>query len=356
MIPRFLVPICAALTMLTATAAAGPDSTAAAPDSAVSAGPKADSASGDSAKVRSPLLAGVLSAVVPGAGQVYNRKYVKGVLFLGAEVGLVAGAITRYQAGEDFAKEIERLDGIYSRLTLPDGGLRPEAFFYTDSTVYDTIRSGGVIVRIDSQTIHIDTTDTATAYRMSADTADFKRERYRRSAVNVGAWALGAYIWSILDAVEKTGYFDNDEKRKPAVAGWLSAIPCLGLGQFYNGKLSKAGMILMVQSSLAVLSYNYNSEMLRCEEELQRMAVASSAEFAADALKNGTFSDEWYSMWRDARRNRNMYLWYSLFFYFYGIFDAVVDANLHDFKARMRLEPDLQVPNKQVGLRLSFDY
>jgi hypothetical protein len=41
--------------------------------------------------------------------------------------------------------------------------------------------------------------------------------------------------------------------------------------------------------------------------------------------------------------NRNMYLWYSIFFYFYSVFDAVVDAYLHDYPDRMKIEPDLTV-------------
>ncbi|NUM76673.1 hypothetical protein HUU40_20095, partial [candidate division KSB1 bacterium] len=36
---------------------------------------------------RSVARAAIFSAVIPGAGQIYNRSYLKGLLFLGAEVG-----------------------------------------------------------------------------------------------------------------------------------------------------------------------------------------------------------------------------------------------------------------------------
>ncbi|MBI3004086.1 MAG: hypothetical protein HYY49_01565, partial [Ignavibacteriales bacterium] len=37
---------------------------------------------------RSPLTAALYSAVIPGAGQVYNESYLEGIGFVGAEIGL----------------------------------------------------------------------------------------------------------------------------------------------------------------------------------------------------------------------------------------------------------------------------
>lgn len=40
---------------------------------------------------RSPALAGLLSAIIPGLGQIYNRQWGKGVAFLAGVVALMLG-------------------------------------------------------------------------------------------------------------------------------------------------------------------------------------------------------------------------------------------------------------------------
>lgn len=42
----------------------------------------------DSSKLKSPILGGVLSAVIPGAGQLYGKNYLKTAIFVAAEAGL----------------------------------------------------------------------------------------------------------------------------------------------------------------------------------------------------------------------------------------------------------------------------
>ena len=42
----------------------------------------------DSNKLKSPMIGGILSAVVPGAGQFYAKSYIKTAIFLAAEAGL----------------------------------------------------------------------------------------------------------------------------------------------------------------------------------------------------------------------------------------------------------------------------
>ncbi|MBN2781414.1 MAG: hypothetical protein JXR21_05580 [Candidatus Marinimicrobia bacterium] len=48
-------------------------------------------------KMKSPGLAIGMSMVFPGAGQMYNGKWVKGLVFLGAETGLGAAAYYYYR-------------------------------------------------------------------------------------------------------------------------------------------------------------------------------------------------------------------------------------------------------------------
>ena len=45
----------------------------------------------DTGRSRSPALAGLLSAIIPGLGQVYNRQWGKGVGFLAGALGLMVG-------------------------------------------------------------------------------------------------------------------------------------------------------------------------------------------------------------------------------------------------------------------------
>ncbi len=49
----------------------------------------------------SPLLAGVLSFAVPGAGAVYNKQYLKAAIYLGIEVAAIAIGVTYDKKGDD---------------------------------------------------------------------------------------------------------------------------------------------------------------------------------------------------------------------------------------------------------------
>ena len=55
----------------------------------------------------------------------------------------------------------------------------------------------------------------------------------------------------------------------------------------------------------------------------------------------------------DYRRRRNSFIWYSLGFYFYNVFDALVDAHLHDFDDRpdISLRPDCESPGLHMSAR-----
>ncbi len=57
---------------------------------------------------RSPILAGAISLVLPGAGQIYNEQYVVGSLWLAGEIGLYLAAFAyagAFTPGEEFAIE-----------------------------------------------------------------------------------------------------------------------------------------------------------------------------------------------------------------------------------------------------------
>jgi TM2 domain-containing membrane protein YozV len=289
-----------------------------------------------------PVLAGALSAVLPGAGQIYDHHYVKGALYLLTEAGLVSYAVVWYGTGSNYNRGIARLDSVYNSFVGANGKLDTSAYREHDSTTH----------------AGIDSTDTVTIYRLCADTARYKRDRRYYIAYQAAAWAAGVYLYAIMDALEKSNRFRNDAPRNPTLAGWLSAVPGLGLGQLYNGKLSKAGMIWMVQWSLGYMALNNQLLLTRCETALRDLTDSRTAAYAAtrqlpspDALAR-----DWDNLRQEAFRKRNTYLWYSLFFYLYGVFDAVVDAHLHDYPRRMRLEPDLAIESGAVGLKLNITY
>ncbi len=56
---------------------------------------------------KSPLLAGILSALVPGAGQVYNGDYWKAAGFVAIEAAAIAGVIMYNKKGDDKTVEFQ---------------------------------------------------------------------------------------------------------------------------------------------------------------------------------------------------------------------------------------------------------
>lgn len=48
------------------------------------------SAESDSSKIKSPVLGAVMSAIIPGSGQIYAKNYLKSAIFIAAEAGLWA--------------------------------------------------------------------------------------------------------------------------------------------------------------------------------------------------------------------------------------------------------------------------
>ena len=99
--------------------------------------------------------------------------------------------------------------------------------------------------------------------------------------------------------------------------------------------------------------YNYNTLMHICEDNLRKINSPTTRESKDQAAKE--LKDNWDSKRNEAFRNRNMWAWYSIGFYFYSIFDAIVDAHLHDAGKKMRLEPDL-LPGKGVGLHYKLTF
>jgi TM2 domain-containing membrane protein YozV len=272
-----------------------------------------------------PAIALTSSIIIPGAGQAYTRHYVKAGLFLVAEAGVGIFGYQQYVWQKERDYNADSVGALAARLG-----------------------SGPVV-----DTMTKDTTYPGIPFQLEADRDRFDAKAFRYNVYQSITWMAGIYYYNALDALQATGIFKNDSKKDPSLAGWLSAIPALGLGQFYNGEAGKAGMIFMTQFNLGFLVINYQMLMKDCEKYELSM-VPGTPQYSVYTA-NG-FNNDWESRRNQAFRNRNMYLWYSLMFYFYGVLDAVVDAHLHDAGVKMKLEPDLVPQNKQVGMTMTVPF
>jgi hypothetical protein len=262
---------------------------------------------------RSPILSGALSAIVPGGGQIYNRRYIKAGAFVALEAIFGSVANFWYQTSQFRESNSDE---------------------YSLAVAYSTNWNDSMMMREKARMLKFDA--------LSA----------RYSMYNALSWMIGGYIYNIFDAVGASGYFDSDTEKSPVRAAWLSAIPGLGLGQLYNGSVSKAGMIMMVQASLGVKAVNEHRLMNRAQYHFEKALTVKDSAGATPVADE--YNQDWESRRSTAFRNRNQYLWYSLFFYVYGILDAVVDAHLHDYQRKMRAYPDL-IPEQQA-FRINVDY
>jgi TM2 domain-containing membrane protein YozV len=281
-------------------------------------------------KSYSPGLALAASLVIPGAGQVYTGHYIKAGLFFVSEIGVGLFGYQRYIYASALKKNADSITAIWK-----------------------TLKDSVAIAKSPLDSTKNDTTDVGFFWKLKADSARFEENDTRNVLFQSLAWMAGIYYYNVLDALQCAGVLRDSSKKNPTVAGWLSAIPGLGLGQIYNGELSKAGMILMTQLNLAYVAFNYQMSMVECEHTEASVDPNNKPEYS---LFSGPQRDRWEYRRSNAFRNRNMFLWYSLAFYFYGILDAVVDAHLHDAPLKMKLEPDLSPQSKEIGLKATFTF
>lgn len=273
-----------------------------------------------------PFLIAGASLVVPGAGQMYTKHFIKGGMFLASEAIAVSVATSMFN---DSKRIKESTKAFLLRADLDTGISRIRGFNDAELSKYSE--------------------------RLS---------RYR--AYNSLAWASGLYVYNVLDAFECSNIIDKSGSRSPLKAGLLSAIPGLGLGQWYNGSISRAGKIFMGQMSMGVMALNYHRLMTDAGDQYGKVkneydrhiieAFVHNPDTAELSSNRGRYLASWESERSGAFKARNTWLWYSLFFYIYGIFDAVVDAHLHDYPEKMRMYPDLVPQGDGALLRLNVKF
>jgi hypothetical protein len=287
---------------------------------------------------KNPITSGAFSALIPGAGQIYTGNYIKSGLFFTSEAIMGLVAYNRFLWRDDFRKNSK---------VMYDSMMQ-----YKD--VIDTVTRTVKNKANTPDSVYKDTIFKSLGFKMNYDYNQFLERENRYFIYQTIVWMSGLYYWNILDAIQNTKFFMNDDPKIPSKAGWLAAIPALGLGQLYNGELWKAGMVFMVQTNLAYMVYNNNKLMQICEDNLRIISSPFTREGKDKAAEQLKIS--WDSKRSDAFRKRNMWAWYSIAFYFYSIFDAIVDAHLHDSAKKMKLEPDLLTGEKGIGLHFTMTF
>jgi hypothetical protein len=273
------------------------------------------------------IAGAALSAVVPGAGQVFHKRYLLGGAFLAAEASAAGFALYWYDSYEEKNNDSKKLRDT-------SGMLRAGIASSADTAA--ARREAGL-------------------YSVLADQAKLQARQAEYTVYCALSWAAGIYLFNVLDALEPSGITSRSSVKNPSVAGFLSAVPFLGLGQFYNGRPGKAGMLAMTQTSLFITAAGHQLLMDTALPKYNEMRDPESDtyEYRADHLAY------WKSQYDRSFSRRNMYLWLSLFSYIYTIIDAVVDAHLSDYQERVKIGPDLAVGANgidRVGVALNIEF
>lgn len=259
--------------------------------------------------------AAVVSGLVPGGAQLLQKRFFMAGTFLAFEA--VSGSVAFHY----YRKNHEWLDlaNNHRAEAFADTGVGSRAFSFEEEF-------------LDRQSARL--------------------SRYRMQ--NAIVLTLGGHLFNVLDAIDGS-VVDEPKSRNPAVAGWLAAIPGMGLGQIYNGKLSKAGLFITGQFTLGVMAFNNHRLMSRAEDQNARL-LKMREQSDIGLMVYDKYSGEWDFQRNSAFRKRNTYLWYSLILYFVTIFDSVVDAHLSDYGQKMRVYPDLswQGGGAQFNLNVNF--
>lgn len=270
-----------------------------------------------------------LSLAFPGLGQIYCKKRVLGSLFISTE--LIMGLMVRFRYT---AYTGELTDNV----TMLEQSVH--ALNKTIASVNDSLQ---LVILKDS--LHQRTQDY--------EFARLERRRGRYTMYHSIGWSVGLYVWNIVDVFSSSNHFANNAPKKPFLAASLSSIPFLGLGQIYNGSFSKAGLIWTTQVMLAFMAYNYHRLMQDCIDSRNVLLQSDVTK-----IKKEYYAFQWNNEYTNSFKRRNTYLWYFVLFYFYGIFDAAVDAHLHDYEPRIRLSPDLgmDIDKKSVSFTMNMDF
>lgn len=242
-----------------------------------------------------------LSALLPGAGQIYGDHAVRGGFLIGLET--VLGGLALYSELSDIphwrAQARNALDSA-DALFIKEGR-NPDS-----ASAYEGDRLGQLdFARKRSQ--------------LASQQADLANSEF--------AWALGLHLYGILDAAEIAYLSRHRDTQTRSVRRAMSyGLLFPGGGQLYNHRYGKFGMLWMAIGASVVSAYS-RQEMVSLLN--QRLRIARDEHRAADITE----------MEKDRtlyRKRRNQYFWGMGLFYVYAVMDGMVDASLADFDAPSR--------------------
>lgn len=244
-----------------------------------------------------------LSALLPGAGQIYGKHPVRGGFLIGLET-LLGGL------------------AIYSNLVdIPRW--RDQARESLDSADILFMRQGQ----------NPDSAGPLETRRLKH--ISFARERSQLASQQEDlansqiAWALGLHLYGILDAAEIAYLSRHKDTRTRSVRramGYGLLFP--GGGQLYNRRYGKFGMLWMTIGASAVSAYSRQEmvSLLNNRLAVARLESTEGSSIITELEKDRTLY----------RKRRNQYFWGIALFYVYAVLDGMVDASLSDFDAPQR--------------------
>ncbi len=281
----------------------------------------------DTIPLYNPAVTTSLS-LLPGGGQFYTRHFAKGGIFLAAELLMGTQAYNYWVDFHDAYKP-----------------------YYEKRDVYDSIYSE--FIKIPDTTIAKADTVTLISALNQRDLAEYDIEQKRIDYINYSAWFTGIYLWNLVDAFGGSNRFPGAENPSPRRAAALSAIPFSGAGQFYNGEWFKGAMVSVVEIGCMVTAINFQRLMNDAEGYEDNLRALPDSSFYKIPYSE---QEQWRARYDDASTSRSMFMWYGVFFYLYGVVDAMVDAHLHDFDRNFHITGGVDPVDKKMNFAFSGEF
>jgi len=262
----------------------------------------------DEKETYNPFFTATLS-LVPGGGQFYTKHFTKGFLFLASE-GIFGWISLNYW--KNYHKSFNKIYSLNDELKL----------------------------------------ENSIAVKNQIKLAEYDNLLRRTRYYNASSMFTAVGVWNILDAIGASNAVSGVENANPKRAMALSAIPFSGAGQFYNGELFRAGLVIATQTMFVFGGVQYQYLMKK------------SQDFPAQLSRDSTFNeiprnertDAWRNRYTDASQRRTMFFWYSVIFYIYGITDAYVDASLHKFEKKFDISADFSPKDNEIAFNFVWKF
>ena len=277
----------------------------------------------------SPLKAVIMSTLIPGLGQFYCKQRIRGSIFFGTV--LISSLMLKYR-WDRYQTDLKTIVKEFDNRTL---------------SYRDTLNN---IAQADTATYKKYYNLYIGSY-MQSDLARYRRQAGRFVAYQVAGWTTGFYIWNVVNAFHYSNHLLDDEPRNPKIAAWLSAIPFLGIGQMYNGSFQKAGFIWTTHTMLSIMALKAHIRMNKAIDFQNKIEKTESVSL----VYKKNYFNQWEGEYNNAFKQRNTWLWYLFILYFYGIFDAAVDAHLHDYQKKIKLRPDVIFSNESLSFKIDIN-